>query len=52
MKIRSYSGDWYEIPLGKEHEADEYRKAVKLLDECKMMDFEEGESGWVYLPNG
>lgn len=48
MRIRSYSGDYFEIPKGQESEAQDYRDAVAKKDENKMLHFEEGETGWTY----
>jgi hypothetical protein len=48
--IKSYSTDYFLIPEGQEQQdREEYRKAVAVQDEPRMLHFEEGRTGWQLL---
>lgn len=65
IKIFTYSGDSYEVPVDQKHEIEDYRAHVAVIkrnrispvsiDEYKvalagMMKYETGETGWRYSP--
>jgi hypothetical protein len=48
--FKSYSYDRFRIPKTQIHEIKEYRDAVRRKDHDKMVEFEEGDTGWEYDP--
>ena len=45
--FKSYSGDWYKIPIEQfDIDTAGYKKAVSELNEELMLHYEEGCTGW------
>lgn len=51
IRMKTESGDWYEVPEKQKHEIQQYRDAVERGDEMTMLKFEEGTTGWKYIPD-
>lgn len=51
IRIKSYSGDTYDVPESQSDEIKQYRDALARGDEMTMLKFEEGQTGWKYIPD-